>query len=240
MRKILKIIIFILSILIFSINLLVTSANDKKILDIKINIPVFIPQNDKVTKEYISVKNSEVYKSKYFKGFLEISGTDFKEALYQYSNNDYFLTHNGLGQKKSSGATYLDYRINSTSKKILIYGHNNDKLSLPFSILENYNDFDYYKEHKYLTLTFDDVKYKYEIFSVYIETSNWDYMNIKFSSNSLYKSHLNDLKSRSIYDTGVEINGNEKIIILQTCSKNKEYSSYDKKYMLIIGKLIEE
>ena len=241
MRKIFNLFVFVLSLIVFAFNIVNISVEEVYVSKIEIDVPILKPEkDDKDEKQYVAVSNSEVYNNKYFKGFLTISNTTFKEPLYQYYDNDYYLTHSGNGKKKSSGATYLDYRINYESNKILVYGHNNDKLSLPFSILENYNDFDYYKEHKYLELYFDNVKYKYEIFSVYIETGNWDYMKINFQSRELWKKHLNDLKSRSIYDTGVSVDETDKIIILQTCSKNKEYSSYSKKYMLVIGKMVKE
>lgn len=227
------------------------SHYENTIIDIDIDIPkgievvkekVFSQEDDKEREndnKYISVKNSYFYKNENYKGSLSISGTDFVEPLYQYSDNDYYLTHDALGRKKSSGTTYIDYRVNNSSRKILIYGHNNNNLSLPFSILENYNYYDYYKEHSYLTLEYDKKTYTYQIFSVYIETSNWDYMNIKFSSNTSWLNHLKDLKSRSFYDTGVEVSKDDRILILQTCSKNKKYSSYDKKYMLVIAKLVK-
>lgn len=58
----------------------------------------------------------------------------------------------------------MDYRVNSYSEKILIYGHNNNSLSLPFSILENYNYEEYDDKHKYLVLEFEEITLKYEIF----------------------------------------------------------------------------
>ena len=191
--------------------------------------------DDKITKsndsKYITVKNSKVYKNDNYKGMLSITNSNFKEPLYQYTDNDYYLNHDGLGRKKSSGATYLDYRVTKDSNKILIYGHNNNSLSLPFSILENYNYYEYYKEHKYLTLSIDGYTYKYEIFSVYVETSNWDYMKINFSNRNSWVGHLNDLKNRSIYDTGVSVSSDDKILILQTCSKNSNYQKYSKKFL---------
>ena len=69
----------------------------------------------------------------------------------------------------------------------------------------------------------DGKEYTYEIFSVYIETGNWDYMKVNFSSKAKWYSHLRDLKNRSMYDTGVDISSDDDILILQTCSKNKDY-----------------
>jgi len=196
-------------------------------------------KEEKEEKEYIGVTNNKIYKNKNYVGNLKISGTEFKEPIYKYSDNDYYLTHDGRGKKKSSGATYMDYRVDKNANKILIYGHNNNSLSLPFSILENYNDKDYFNNHKYLILDIDGEEYTYEIFSIYIETSNWDYMKIDFPSREYWYLHLKDLKSRSIYDTEVDISRDDDILILQTCSKNKDYAKYKNKYMLVIAKKLK-
>lgn len=249
-KNIFKILIFVFSFasFIFNVYLDISFYNDDVI---DIDFPEIVKKDDKVNdeesekdkvevieKDYISVKNNKIYKNKNYVGNLRISGTDFKEPIYQASDNDYYLTHDGRGNKKSSGATYMDYRVNKSSNKILIYGHNNNSLSLPFSILENYNDKDYYNTHKYLVLDIDGKEYTYEIFSVYIETGNWDYMKVNFSSKAKWYSHLRDLKNRSMYDTGVDISSDDDILILQTCSKNKDYKKYKYKYMLVIAKKV--
>lgn len=252
-KNILFLIIFVLSSINFFFNIFTLNFYDNVIIEIDNMDQVEVIEEDdnrkistndkyigkKNNSKYVKVKNSKVYKNDNYRGTLLISNSDFREPLYQYTDNDYYLTHDALGRKKSSGATYLDYRINKDSNKILIYGHNNNELSLPFSILENYNYYDYYKEHNYIILNIDGYSYKYEIFSVYIETSDWDYMKINFSSKNSWLGHLNSLKNKSIYDTGVDVSSDDKILILQTCSKNKKYSSYSKKYMLVIAKLVD-
>ena len=251
-RNILFSIIFVLSSIILFLNVFTFRFSEDKIIEIKLDdqqvIIEDIPNVDLTdekdiiitTNTYITVKNSTVYKNDNYRGMLSISNTSFNEPIYQYSDNDYYLTHDSLGRKKSSGATFLDYRVDVSSNKVLIYGHNNNSLTLPFSILENYNYYEYYQEHKYIILNVDGKNYKYLIFSVYVETDDWDYMKINFSNNNSWFEHLRELKNKSFYDTGVDVSSSDKILILQTCSKNKDYSSYSKKYMLVIGKLVEE
>lgn len=247
MKKIFRVLLFISSLSVFIFNIYLDfSFNSEKLIDFDIINPVFIDKTQEkeqeqevIKKDYIKVKNSKIYKNSNYIGNLKISGIDFVEPIYKYKDNDYYLTHDGRGIKKSSGATYMDFRVSKNSDKILIYGHNNDSLSLPFSILENYNDIDYYNEHKYLILDVDGEEITYEIFSIYVATGNWDYMKVSFDSKAEWYSHLRNLKNRSIYDTGVDISSDDDVLILQTCSKNKEYSKYSKKYMLIIAKKVK-
>lgn len=234
MKKFMYTFIFIFSIILFgSCTFFNMSSDEYTIIHIDDigKIPGVIKKED---KRYIEVNNSKFYNNKYFYGYLSIDNSSFKEPLYQYSDNDYFLTHNSNLKKKSSGATYLDYRVSLNTRKIIIYGHNNNRLSLPFSYLENYNDEEFYKEHKYLYLEKDNNIYKYEIFSIYVETSDWIYTKLKFS-DSEYLKHLKLLKSRSIYDSDVELSSDKRALILQTCSKDKKYSKYKNKYLLIIA-----
>lgn len=200
-----------------------------------------IPEEEIIYEEdnFIKVENSPKIENRYYRGMLHISNTDYYEPLYQTRDNDYFLTHDPLDNYKSSGSVYLDYRVNiKDSKKILIFGHNNNKLNLPFSILENYNDQDYYKRHQFLELSYDEEMKKYQIFSVYIETKDWDYMNLKFTNNTWVK-HLEKLKNKSFYDTSVSVDENDEILILQTCSHHENYKNYKNKYMLVIAKRVK-
>ena len=60
------------------------------------------------------------------------------------------------------------------------------------------------------------------------------YEYINFNSEEEYLNHLKKLKSKSMYDTGVEVTKDDEILILQTCSTHKNYHNYQKKYLLII------
>ena len=105
---------------------------------------------------------------------------------------------------------------------------------MPFKILEEFYDKDYYDNHKYVWITTSTMRKKYEIFSVYVETKDFSYMNVNFASDKDYLEHITKLKEKSMYDTGVEVSSEDEVLILQTCSTHKDYSNYQKKYLLII------
>lgn len=62
-------------------------------------------------------------------------------------------------------------------------------------------------------------------------------MYLNFSSNKWYE-HLKQLKDKSWYDTGVTINKDDEILILQTCSFHQNYQKYSNKYLLVIAKKV--
>ena len=199
------------------------------------------------TQELVTINNiindtKEEYNNEDIVGKITIEGTSIDELVVQSNDNDYYLTHNLNKEYDKYGSIYMDYRINlNTSRKILIYGHNSsiyNKNVVPFQELENYYEESYYKNHKYITLALGEEIRNYEIFSVYIETSDFTYMNLNFKSNEDWYNHIRKLKNKSLYDTKVNLTEDDEILILQTCSNNKDYTNYEKKYLLIISRRV--
>mgnify|MGYP004463502317 FL=1 len=173
-------------------------------------------------------------------GILSNSLDTLNEIVMQSTDNDYYLEHTVYHEYNWRGQTFLDYRNDiNNSDKLIIYGHNSNYYNLPFKVLENYYNKSYYDENKYLYLQTDLNKYKYEIFSVYVEVSDWEYYNkMKFNTKNEYYNHILKLKNKSMYDTNVSVNEDDKILIIQTCSTKKEYSNYENKFLLIIAKRV--
>lgn len=236
-----KKILLIVSIVIclFIIYILLIPIIIKKNNENKYKLNLNIESNDNVTNPInysdVITRVREEYNNNDVKGILEIENTDYIVPVLQESDNDYYLNHDAYGNSNYMGSIYLDYRVDiDSSKKLLIYGHNSSNIDMPFKILEEFYDKDYYDNHKYVDLTTSTTKKKYEIFSVYVEPTDYSYMNINFNSDEEYLNHLKKLKSKSMYDTGVEVTKDDEILILQTCSTHKDYRNYQKKYLLII------
>lgn len=233
-----RIIIYITStILILSVTLMSVELPTSKKKDYQLNID--IESNNNITNHInyseVITKVREEYNNNDIKGILEIENADYIVPVLQGKDNDYYLNHDAYGKHNYMGSIYLDYRVNiDSSKKLLIYGHNSSNIDMPFKILEEFYDKDYYDNHKYVDLTTSTTKKRYEIFSVYVESTDYSYMNINFNNDDEYFDHLKKLKSKSMYDTGINISKDDEILILQTCSTNKDYRNYQKKYLLII------
>lgn len=190
------------------------------------NESVIIPDEEKEVDEIVGVAK------------ISIPNTDFNEDIFQSKDNEFYLNHNREGEYSRNGEIFLDYRVNLDKSKInLIYGHS-APYDLPSNIMEEYYDKAYMLEHPYIVIKTKNKEYKYQVFSVFVETEDWFYMDVKFKNSKEYKKHLTKLKDKSIYDTGVEVNENDTIIIFQTCSTKKEYKKFDKKYALIVAKRI--
>lgn len=232
-KKRITLIVAITCLLIILIINLIPNKYDSEYLDLDIE------QNDNVNNpiDYEGIINDlkEEYNNDDVVGLLEINNTDYVVPIMQGEDNDYYLNHTPDGKKNFMGSIYLDYRVNIDSdRKLLIYGHNSSNIDMPFKILEEFYDKDYYDNHKYVEITTSTTKKRYEIFSVHVETSDFSYMNINFVDDDDYLDHITKLKEKSMYDTGVELNEDDEILVLQTCSTHKDYRNYAKKYLLII------
>ena len=171
---------------------------------------------------------------------LSIDNSSFKEPVVQTVDNEYYLTHDYSRQPDSLGAIYADYRVNlEAGRKILIFGHSSTKKYTPFNYLENYYDEDFYQNHKYITLKTQSNTYQYEIFSVYVETSDFTYMNMNFESNEDWYLHILKLQKKSLYSINIDLTEEEDILIMQTCSNNPKYKNYSKKYLLIVSRRVK-
>lgn len=228
MKKILR--VLLLLILIISVFFIGVKSVDRK-YDYKpeIKIPEIKEDTkivDKLKKEY---NNDDIV------GVIEIPNL-FKEVLVQTTNNDYYLNHTISKEDSIYGATFLDYRNDLfNDKKLLIYGHSDMEITLSFNKLSNYNNQEFYENNKYIYLYTNDKKYKYEVFSSYVETQDFDYVNLKSFNGLTYKEHLNKLKNKSNIHSDIELEEDSHVIILQTCSNGDP----NHKYQLVMGLLVE-
>ena len=210
------------------------------------NYIIFIKQQDPLTYKLVIRENIDTiniieklqkdYNNKDIIALLNVSN-EIEEPIAQSIDNKYYLNHNLNKEDDKYGTTYMDYRIDlNKSKKILIFGHSSKYKDTTFNKLEKYYNKDYYENNKYIKLTTNDDIRTYKIFSVYIETSDWTYMNLNFNNDEDWYNHLKKLKSKSLYDTETNITKDDEILILQTCSNKEDYQKYKKKYLLIIAK----
>lgn len=205
----------------------INEVNDSK-LDIKKEEVSVKDEIDELKKKY---NNDEVI------AILNIDD-EINTPVAQTNDNQFYLKKSLSLKKSVLGSVFMDYRVNKDSKQINIYGHNSTKYKPPFNTLEGYLKKDYFNEHKNISLKIDNEIKKYEIFSIVLadKKSTEEHMNINYKSDSEWLKHFNRLKNRSIYKTNIELNENDKVLVLQTCL----FGKYKGKLMVVVAKLIEE
>lgn len=164
---------------------------------------------------------------------LMISNTDIVIPIVQGSDNSYYLSHASTGKENKMGTPFLDYRNHLDDQKLLIYGHNSRTLKTEFHILEKYLNPSFFKEHPILILKGKDFTYHYQIFSILIITDDFQHMKLGMNHEE-YQNHLKWLRSHSIYNTFVDIHGDDDILVLQTC-----YYQPKDSYLLVVSKKLK-
>lgn len=192
--------------------------------------------DDKTVKDYINELRSK-YDNDDIKGILSIDGLDVSIPVVKGKDNSYYLKHAVNKKKSVIGSVFIDYRNNTTSRQINVYGHNSTKFNPPFKVLEGYLNEEYYEEHKYFEFMVNDETRKYEIFSVIVanKDSSEEHMQFSYKKNSDWLKHFQRLQKKSKYKINVDVNKDDKIMVLQTCI----FGRYHDKLLVIVGKEIE-
>lgn len=173
-------------------------------------------------------------------GWIKIENTNIDYPVMQTKNNaDYYLRKNFYKDYSYYGTPFMEEECDvNTSENLIIYGHHMQNSKM-FGSLENYKNYDFYKEHKYIKFyTLNDYR-EYEIFAVFKTTlykSNTFkyYQNIELDSEIEYFDFINKCIDRSFYNTNVTPNYKEKLLTLSTC----EYSENNSR-LVVIAKLID-
>lgn len=176
-------------------------------------------QNDTLDINELKSKNNDTI------GWLKVNNTNIDYPFVQSKDNKYYLTHNYNKKKTSAGWIFLDKRNNKdlSNKNNIIYGHSRKDKSM-FGTLKYTLNKNWYKnkDNLIIKITTELKEYNYKIFSVYtIEKENY-YLQTDFTTKKEYKTFLNILRERSIYDFKPNIENTTSILTLSTCYKNNK------------------
>lgn len=176
-------------------------------------------QNDTLDINELKSKNNDTI------GWLKVNNTNIDYPFVQSKDNKYYLTHNYNKKKTSAGWIFLDKRNNKdlSDKNNIIYGHSRKDKSM-FGTLKYTLNKNWYKnkDNLIIKITTELKEYNYKIFSVYtIEKENY-YLQTDFTTKKEYKTFLNILRERSIYDFKPNIENTTSILTLSTCYKNNK------------------
>ena len=165
--------------------------------------------------------------------YLKVESTNINYPVVKSNDNEYYLNHSFNKNKNQEGWIFLDYRnnINNLDNNTIIYGHNRLTGTM-FGTLKNLLNKSYQEStNHYIYLTTENNNYVFEVFSTYITSSESYYLKTTFKDDNEYLEFLNTLKSRSTYNFNIELNSDDKIITLSTCSGSNDR-------MVVHGKLI--
>jgi sortase B len=152
-------------------------------------------------------------------GWINIPGTKIDYPVVKSSDNDFYLNHNIKKEQAVEGSIFMDYRNkgDGTDRNTIIYGHNMKDGSM-FKALMGYKNKDFLNKHPVVTFNTLDKDVRWEVFSAYVTDTSFYYIKTDFSDDKDFEQLLKELKERSLYDTGVNVTKDDKILTLSTCS----------------------
>lgn len=217
--------IAVVSIIICLLIIMIPSKEEKQIVD---NKQQEIKSEEITTTPVVNQENKDQ------KFTLSINNLITKEPVMQTTDNEFYMNHNNKKEEFIGGSLFVDYRINlANTRKIIIYGHSSSTVDIPFTKLLGYKKQSFLISHPNIELTYKDKKEIYQIFTIMLLKEDYFYTRLALDDEKFIK-HLEELKKKSIYDTGINIENTNKILILQTCSQDE-----DGQYLVIGAKLKE-
>lgn len=159
-------------------------------------------------------------------GWIYSKDTPINYPVVQAKDNQYYLHRLINGEYNASGSIFMDYRNNPNleDNNTIIYGHNM-KSDEMFGTLQNYKNQEYYENHKIIYYFTQEKSYEIKLVAGYTASLEDDIYNL----NEINQEQKEKLLQKSDFKSDVNINQNDKLITLSTCS----YEYEDARYILI-------
>lgn len=161
--------------------------------------------------------------------WIEIENIPVNYPILKDNNNLYYLKHNFNKKYNSNGSIFTLNKDFIQDDEVIIYGHNMRNKTM-FSILGNYLNTNFLKEHQIMKIYTENKNYVATIFSCYSIGVNEESNNIR---KLCYEDRISYYKTKSNIDTeNIEDTG--KIIKLSTCSYiNAKTTPTDQRYYVV-------
>jgi len=166
-------------------------------------------------------------------GWLYCPDTVINYPVVQGENNDQYLRKDLDGKYLVSGTLFADYRNGALDEdaNYIIYGHNM-KNGTMFSSLAKYKQQSYYDQHPIMYYLTPDGNYKLELFAgLVVKRDNKIYLPTQ--SEEEFAELIEEYRAKSTFKSDVELEYNDTIVTLSTCSYEFDNARY-----IVIGRLI--
>ena len=175
-------------------------------------------------------------------GWLKINNTNLDVQIVQSDDNDYYSSRDFYKNSSQYGCPYLDYKNHTQSldDNTIIYGPYMSN-NLMFATLEQYKTVDGYKKSPLIEFSTLYETYTFKVFAAFISTSNpmedngFSYTGTDFISDAKFSEFINKVKAKSIINTDVSVQTDDKIITLVTSSNEFEGAR-----LVVMGRLVRE
>ena len=137
----------------------------------------------------------------------------------QILDNDFYLHHTFNKKANAAGSVFIDAAIEEgmEGKNVIVYGHNMRNGSM-FGTLAYYKNEQMFKNYPAFLVYTENGAYEYAIYAAFTTTAGSNVYIPDFGSEESFLEYIDRMKGLSLYDTGVEVSADDKIMTLSTCS----------------------
>lgn len=171
-------------------------------------------------------------------GYLSYKCAGINYPVVQTKDNDYYLTHDIKKENNKAGWVFGDYRddFDSLGDSTVIYAHNRRDGSMFAHLNSLSNDSLMVKKNRVVLLQTINNSFAFEIFSVFDTSVDFQFNKTKFESDIEKSKYLKRVQGLCIFSSlqNVQVNTNDKLLILSTCS-----NGFDNKRRVACAKLID-
>lgn len=167
-------------------------------------------------------------------GWLSLEDSRLDNPVLQTTDNDFYLTHNYVGEKSRGGSIYMDYRNESMQDRhTIFYGHvlRNETM---FGGLSKFAEQAYADKHPVFYYETADTKYALEVFASYETTTDFYYIETQFTDET-YRGFLADIYERSVIQMAVDVAVTDRIATFSTCTTSQN----DEERFVVHAKVVE-
>lgn len=176
-------------------------------------------------------------------GWIMVDGTQINyPVMYTPDNPDFYLKHNFEKEYSDYGVPYIAEHCDpiEPSDNVIIYGHHMKNGSM-FTGLMEYEDKDFYENHKVIRFDTLTETAEYEVIAVF-KTTVYDDTGFKYylfanaEQEAEFTDYVEQCKSLALYETGVTAEYGDKLLTLSTC----EYSRTNGRLVVVAKRIVEE
>lgn len=153
-------------------------------------------------------------------------------VMQTMEDEEYYLHRDFYGEPDNSGCLLLDTDSSldesSATSNLIIHGHNM-KIGTMFGDLDLYKESDYWQEHQYVKLYTKNELREYQVIAVFYSQVYYPedhvfkyYKFFQADTEESFDDFYLNIKSLSLYDTGVEAQLGDQFLTLSTCAYHVE------------------
>lgn len=170
-------------------------------------------------------------------GYISVPGTGIEYPVVRGNDNEYYLSHNILGDESKYGAIFMDFRNadKNQQKHIIIYGHDM-KNGTMFHGLLNFKQKSFFSENRIISFKWGETETMWEIYlACTIPTVDGhiiNYTETRFSDNAAFEEYMIDMVAyartapSSTLSDNTTVSQADQVLTLTTCTYEEDGSRF--------------